>query len=190
MRHGRLHTFLFADLVGFTALAELHGDDAAADVAVRFADEASQLAREHGARVVKTLGDAVMIHAQDAVESLLLGMRLHTDLGPGLPAVHAGGHTGRAVERGGDWFGAAVNLAARVSDAARGGELLVTEATVAAAGDVAGIELDCLGPQAFKNVAGQTAVYSARAVAVQERAVAIHSPAPSLVAVPVLSPTG
>jgi adenylate cyclase len=162
-----LHTFLFADLVGFTALAELHGDDVAADVAVRFATEASRLADEHGATTVKSLGDAVMIRADDAAEAMLLGTRLHEELGvhAGLPPAHAGAHTGRAVERGGDWFGAAVNLASRVTDAARGGELLVTEATLAAAGDVRGVDVDPLGPQAFKNVAGQTAVYSVRASA-------------------------
>ena len=167
MRHGRLHTFLFADLVGFTSLAELHGDDVAADVAVRFGAEAARMATEHGALLVKSLGDAVMIRADDAAEAVLLGARMHDELAaiPGMPPVHVGIHTGRAVERDGDWFGAAVNLAARVADAARGGELLMTEATVAAAGDIGGVELLCLGPQAFKNVSGPTSVYSARAVA-------------------------
>src|SRR2546423_15668561 len=122
MRHGRLHSFLFADLVGFTALAELHGDDAAADAAIRFADAAARLAKDHGARVVKSLGDAVLIHAHDAAEALRLGIRLHSGVDSGLPPVPAGAHTGRAVQRGGDWVGAAGNLAARVSDAARGGE--------------------------------------------------------------------
>jgi adenylate cyclase len=159
-----LHTFLFADLVGFTALTELHGDDVAADVAVRFGSEATRLAAEHGATTVKHLGDAVMIRADHAAEALLLGTRIHDELGvaAGLPPAHAGAHTGRAVERRGDWFGAAVNLAARVTGAARGGELLVTEATLAAAGAVPGVEVDALGPQAFKNVSGQTPVYSVR----------------------------
>ena len=183
MRHGRLHTFLFADLVGFTSLAELHGDDVAADVAVRFGSEAARIAAEHGARVVKSLGDAVMIRADSAADALLLGTRLHEELAavPGLPPVHAGAHTGRAVERAGDWFGAAVNLAARVSAAARGGELLVTEATVAAAGRVGGVELERLGPQAFKNVSGPTAVYSARAAA-PAHAPAMREPRPVPVA--------
>jgi class 3 adenylate cyclase len=188
MRHGQLHTFLFADLVGFTALAELNGDDAAAEVAIRFTEDAARFAREHGARVVKRLGDAVMIHSGSAAESLLLGTRLQDERGAGVPPVHAGAHTGRAVERGGDWFGATVNLAARVADVARAGELLVTEATVAAAGDMGGIELDCLGPQAFKNVGAPTAVYSVRQLA----PVPLRDEPPaarSLVAVPALSPS-
>jgi class 3 adenylate cyclase len=185
MRHGRLHTFLFADLVGFTALTELHGDDAAAEVAIRFADDAARLAKDHGARVVKRLGDAVMIHSRDAAEALVLGARLKDGRRAGMPRVHAGAHTGRAVERDGDWFGATVNLAARVSDAARGGELLVTEATVAAAGEVAGIEVDCLGPQAFRNVREPTAVYAVRYVRAATRS---RAAPPSLVALPALSP--
>src|SRR5919199_3500798 len=183
MRHGHLHTFLFADLVGFTALAELHGDEAAAEVAIRFTEDAARLAREHGARVVKRLGDAVMIHSRSAAESLLLGARLQDERGAGVPPIHAGAHTGRAVERDGDWFGATVNLAARVSDVARGGELLVTEATVAAAGEGAGIELDSLGPQAFKNVGTPTAVYSVRHLR-GDAPVDAPVAAPALVALP------
>jgi adenylate cyclase len=162
-----LHTFLFADLVGFTALTELHGDDVAADVAMRFGSEAAQLAAEHGATTVKHIGDAVMIRTDDAADALMIGTRLHDELGvaAGLPPAHAGAHTGHAVERDGDWFGSAVNLAARVTGAARGGELLVTEATLAAAGAMPGVEVDALVPQAFKNVSGQTSVYSVRTTA-------------------------
>ena len=99
----RQHTFLFADLAGFTTFTEREGDDAAADAAMHFAAGATRLAREHGAQVVKTLGDAVMLRASDPVTALRLGLHLHADLaGSGLPPVHAGAHTGRAVERAGD----------------------------------------------------------------------------------------
>src|SRR5207302_1690220 len=113
----RPHSFLFADLVGFAALAELHGDEAAADVATRLAAEAARLAEVHGARLVKSLGDAVMVHSRCPVQAVRLGLRLHAALAavPGFPPMHAGVHTGGAIERGGDWFGATVNLAARVA---------------------------------------------------------------------------
>jgi adenylate cyclase len=179
-----LHTFLFADLVGFTALTELHGDEVAADVAVRFGGEVARLAAGHGATPVKNLGDAVMLRVEDAREALLLGTRLHDELGGGLPPVHAGAHTGRAVERAGDWFGAAVNLASRVACAARGGELLVTEATLAAAGHVPDVEVDALGPQAFKNVAGQTPVYSVRTAARRAQRTSVAAPLIALRPVP------
>jgi adenylate cyclase len=160
----RCHTFLFADLVGFTAFTERHGDDAAADVAIRFAEAAGELAHDHGVRLVKCLGDGVMLRGDDAARVVRLGLLLQSELAglDGLPPIHAGAHTGCAVERRGDWFGAAVNLAARVSDAARGGELLLTQATVAAAGHLRGVDLDELGPQLFRNVGAAVEVYSAR----------------------------
>jgi adenylate cyclase len=154
------HTFLFADLAGFTSFTEEHGDDAAADLAEGFAASAARLARDHGARLVKCLGDAVMLRVDDASEAVQLGLRMHGEPN-GLP-LYAGAHTGRAVERGGDWYGAAVNLAARVSCAAAEGELLVTESTVLHAGPMREIELEHRGARAFKNVAGPTALYAAR----------------------------
>jgi adenylate cyclase len=160
------HTFLFADLAGFTTFTEREGDEAAADAAMLFAQRARELAAEHGAHVVKCLGDAVMMRTGGGAAAVRLGLELHADLaGSGLPPVHSGAHTGRAVERGGDWFGATVNLAARVCHAARSGELLLTDSTVGAAGRLAGVELEGLGPQFFKNVSGPVSVYSARASA-------------------------
>jgi adenylate cyclase len=165
--HGHCHTFLFADLVGFTTFTDLHGDEAAADLAVLFSTAAGALAREHGLTVVKCLGDGVMLRADDAGRAVRLGLHLHEDLAAraGMLPVHAGAHTGCAVERGGDWFGAAVNLAARVADAARAGELLVTESTVRAAGHLRGVRLESLGPRLFRNVTSATEIYSAREAA-------------------------
>jgi adenylate cyclase len=65
------------------------------------------------------------------------------------------------VERDGDWFGATVNLAARVSAAAGGGEALLTEATKAAAGQAAGVELRERGRWSFRKVAAPVPVYAA-----------------------------
>ena len=157
----RIVTVLFADLVGFTAFTEEHGDDAAADLAESFAATATRLAGDHGARVVKCLGDAVMLRADEAAEAVRLGLRMHDEV-DGVLALHAGAHTGRAVERGRDWFGAAVNLAARVSCAAAEGELLVTESTVAHGGQLDGVELEHRGRRLFKNVAGATALFAVR----------------------------
>jgi adenylate cyclase len=129
-------TFLFADLSGFTALTEAHGDERAADLAASFFADARALLGSHGALEVKTLGDAMMIRCDSAMAAIGLALRLVREVGArhGFPSVRAGMHTGPAVERDGDWFGAAVNLAARVSAAAAGGEVLVSEQTAAAAG--------------------------------------------------------
>src|SRR2546423_15626064 len=140
MRKRPLHTFLFADLVGYTALTGCHGDEAAAEVAVRFGAQAARLAAEHDAQVLKAVGDAVLIRADRATDAVRLALRLDAELSgaPSLPPIHAGAHTGYAIERDGDWYGAAVNLAARVAGAGRGREGPVSPAAGAGAGGKGG----------------------------------------------------
>ena len=122
------HTFLFADLSGFTALTEVHGDEEAAETAAGFFADARALLGEHDATEVKTLGDAMMIRCDSASGAIGLALLVVQEVGTrhGFPGVRVGLHTGPAVERDGDWFGATVNVAARVTAAATGGEVLVT----------------------------------------------------------------
>ena len=158
------HTFLFADLVGFTTLTERHGDEAAADIALGFARAVEALAQEHGAQLVKLVGDCVMLRADRPQDAVRLGLALVRELPRRhhLPPVRAGAHTGNAVARGTDWFGATVNLAARITGLARGGELLVTEATAHAVHGEDGVQLVDLGLQHFRNVGAPVHILSAR----------------------------
>jgi adenylate cyclase len=156
-------TFLFADLSGFTALTEAHGDDHAADLVSGFCAAVRGLLAEYEAHELKAIGDALMIRAVDGAAAIRLGLCIVHDVGAqhGFPLVRVGMHTGPAVEREGDWFGATVNLAARVSAAAAGGEALLTETTRAAAGDVEGVELRERGRWSFRNVGGLVNMYAA-----------------------------
>ena len=70
-------------------------------------------------------------------------------------------HTGAAVERGGDWFGATVNLAARVSALSGGGEVLITEAVRLAAGAMPGVELRSRGVEKLRNMREPVHLYTA-----------------------------
>jgi adenylate cyclase len=160
-----LHTFLFADIAGYSLLTELHGDEAAADLAMRFVSSASAVAYEHGAEVVKGLGDAVMVHADDAGRAVQLALDLLREVGldDEMPPLHAGLHTGPAVGRGGDWWGATVNVAARVAAVAGPGQVLVTEATRVSAGQTDSIRLRELGPLRLKNITLPVRVYAASA---------------------------
>jgi adenylate cyclase len=160
-REGNLHTFLIVDISGYSTLTEIDGDEAAAEIAIQFADEVSRLAAEHGADVVKTLGDAAMIHCDSAASAIELGLRLHSAYGV-LPPLHAGIHTGPALERAGDWWGATVNVASRVAGAAEAGQLLVTEAAKRAAG-AASHSLRDIGPLFLKNISAPVRVYAAEA---------------------------
>jgi class 3 adenylate cyclase len=158
-----VQTFLFADLSGFTALTEAHGDEQAADLVGGFCAAVRQLLADHQAHEVKTIGDAVMLRAGDAAAAIRLGLCIVHDVGAqhGFPLVRVGMHTGPAVERAGDWFGATVNLAARLSAAASGGDTLLTATTRTAAGDVQGVELRERGRWTFRNVTEPVQVYAA-----------------------------
>jgi adenylate cyclase len=153
-------TFGFIDLAGFTALTETHGDHDAADMAARFA-ELTRAALGTDDRLIKTIGDAVLVasatpgDALDLVERLLISSAADRTL----PSLRAGFHHGPAVERDGDVFGAAVNLAARVSAEAYAGEVLATDAIAAAASD-RGIPVIEIGPVALKNVGVATVLSS------------------------------
>jgi adenylate cyclase len=123
-------TFVFADLAGYTALTEVHGDEFAADTAAEFRAAAHRLLAEARGEEVKTLGDGLMLRVPDATAAIRLGARLvagnrrHRALG-----VRVGMHSGPAVRRGADWFGTTINVAARVAALAQAGEILVTAAT-------------------------------------------------------------
>ena len=132
----RVHTFLFMDLVGFTALTAEHGDDSAADVALRLYASVRRLLPGHAGEEIKTIGDAMMIRCEDPQRAIDLGLRIAEHLGeePGFPPVRVGVHTGSAVYREGDWYGSGVNVAARLCSAAGGGEVLVSNAAREAAG--------------------------------------------------------
>jgi adenylate cyclase len=156
-------TFVFVDLAGFTALTEAMGDLEAANLAHDFHTEVARLAAENEARVVKSIGDAVMLRAERAKAAIELALCAVHDVGGRhyFPAVRAGMHTGDAIERHGDWFGATVNVAARVSAEASGGEVLLTDASRQAAAALEGIELHERGRRALKNVAEPILLYAA-----------------------------
>jgi adenylate cyclase len=185
MAEQNLHTFLFADIAGYTLVADQHGDEAAADLALYFLSRASSLASTHGGEVVKCLGDAVMIRTEDAADSIRIALDLVTEFGrdPALPAIHAGLHTGPAVRRADDWWGATVNLAARVAAAACAGQVLVTETSRLQAGQIASTRWRGLEPLRLKNIRMRVKVYAAYRVPARLPArapvLALESPLPA-----------
>lgn len=154
------HTFLFADLAGFTALTEAHGDAEGADVATEFCDTVRGLLPAT-AEVVKTIGDAVMVRCPSAAAGASVALSIVEVFGArhGFATVRVGMHHGPAVERDGDWFGSTVNIAARVAGIAAGAQILATAAAVAAAGDVEGVAFRSLGPRELRNVAQPVELY-------------------------------
>jgi adenylate cyclase len=136
------HTFLFADLVGFTALAELEGDDRALEAVLTLQGRVHELLEEHSAEQVKAIGDGLMLRCRDPRAAVKLGLRVIEELDgeTGVPPVRIGIHTGPALARDGDWYGRTVNVAARLCAVAPGGEVMVSESTRRAAGEIADVE--------------------------------------------------
>lgn len=155
------HTFLFADLVGFTALTDSEGDDRAAAVAAALQGHVRRIAPRHDAEVVKLMGDAAMLRCREPAAAIRFGLELNSEVesDDGLPPVRVGIHSGSAVLRDGDWYGRAVNVAARLCSVAAGGEVLVSEATLECAPKLSAVEVGDRRLHWLKNVTEPVAAH-------------------------------
>ena len=128
---GRLRVVIaFADLAGYTRYTEEEGEEQALSFVERFIDAVGDTLPED-ARIVKTIGDEVMIVGSDvqALTDWAVGFqRLWTER----PTARIGLHTGVALYRDGDYFGRDINLASRIVARSQGGEVLVTDAVTEA----------------------------------------------------------
>jgi adenylate cyclase len=156
-------TFVFADIAGFTALTEAHGDEEAVALISDFSDAVAAELPAVGGEHVKTIGDALMLRIPDPGDAVQVGLRIAHDLMTehGAPGVGVGLHHGPALERNGDYFGASVNLAARVSALASAGEVLVTGQTAALTPELEGVLFESRGRQSLKNVSEPVEVFAA-----------------------------
>jgi adenylate cyclase len=120
----------FLDLTGYTRLTEERGDDAAADHADRLAQLVRGISQRHGGKAVKWLGDGVMFFFREPGAAVLAAVEMVEGvMHAGLPPAHVGLHSGPVIFQSGDYFGRTVNIAARISDYARPGEVLLTQET-------------------------------------------------------------
>ncbi|HWK27722.1 MAG TPA: adenylate/guanylate cyclase domain-containing protein [Solirubrobacter sp.] len=122
----------FADLAGYTRLTEEAGEEEALEVVERFVALVGETLPDD-ARVIKTIGDEVMVVGSEpaALADWAVGM---VERSTARPRPRIGLHVGSALYRDGDYYGRAVNLAARVGARATGGEVLVTRPVKEAAG--------------------------------------------------------
>jgi adenylate cyclase len=120
-------TFAFVDLCGFTAYTDASGDDAAIAVLAHLRATLRAAAERRGVRIAKWLGDGAMISGVEAGPTLECAEAVRDTVTVSGPlALRGGMASGEAVVfEGDDYVGAAVNMAARLCDQARPGELLV-----------------------------------------------------------------
>ena len=119
----------FIDLTGFTRLTEERGDEVAAAIAMRLGELATDTVRPQGGRVIKLLGDGVLVRFDDAAAAAAATLDLLAALPlADLPSGHAGVTSGPLIARDGDIFGRTVNMAARIAEATPDGHLYLPEA--------------------------------------------------------------
>jgi adenylate cyclase len=135
-------TIVFIDVESFTKLTEIEGDQAAIDLMTRVDSLVRPLALEHGGKVVKHIGDALMLAFRQADDAVSFARGLHeaADRDTAVPGLRIGMHRGPAIYRAGDYIGNTVNLASRVTATATAGQTVLTEAVAQRLGDGASVE--------------------------------------------------
>jgi adenylate cyclase len=152
----------FLDLTGYTKLTEERGDRAAAELAARLVEIVHEFAHRRGGRPVKLLGDGVMFHFPDPALGVLCGLDLVNGIPRvGLPQARVGLHSGPVVFQNGDYFGRTVNIAARITDHARPGEVLVSDQVVADADRLKAVRFEPVGPVSLKGLSAPITLYTA-----------------------------
>ncbi|MGH2904914.1 MAG: adenylate cyclase regulatory domain-containing protein [Solirubrobacteraceae bacterium] len=158
---GRMRVAIaFADLAGYTKLTEEQGEARAVNAVERFV-EVVERTLPIDARVIKTLGDEVMVVGADAGALTSWAVGLGARLPVGSPPPRIGIHSGAALYRDGDYYGREVNRAARVVARASGAEVLVTRPVVDAASRQDGLAFELIGEVVLKGFSEATELFIA-----------------------------
>jgi adenylate cyclase len=159
----RLVACAFADLVGFTRLGEELPPEGIEQLSNRLAEIARELVVAP-VRLIKTIGDAVMFVSTDtaALLDVMLGLVAATEADELLPQLRVGVAYGSAVSRAGDWFGSPVNLASRVTSAARPGAVLVSESAREQIGEDDRYRWSFAGSRRLRGVISDVRLYRVR----------------------------
>ena len=174
---GRNLAVLFADMDGSTKLYELYGDETAHRLTAECLTVLDTQAGLAGGRVVKTWGDGVMCVFATPDEAFRAATLMRDAHRTGEVSIHAGFHFGPVIEDSGDFYGDTVNVAARVTDLAKAGEILVTGDTVVRLSPALRRSTRWLHKAAMKGKKDPVAVYEV--VGEDEQATVIRGPLPA-----------
>ena len=164
-RLDRVPAMCFLDITGYTRLTQERGDAAAAELASSLARLVERTSMRYGGRPVKWLGDGVMFHFRDPGPGVVAALEMVTGVADaGLPPAHVGLHAGPVIFQEGDYYGATVNVASRIAEYARPGEVLVSQEVVDAASEAA-VAFREIGPVELKGVGGAMRLHAASLLA-------------------------
>lgn len=144
-------TVVFTDLEGFSPFTESEGDEAASALIDKHHRTVGPIVRGRGGRVVKRLGDGLLITFTEPEASVLCGLEL-VEAQPQPLRLRAGMHSGDVVVTRDDVVGHVVNVAARVAEAANGGSVLVTAPIREAAEGLPGLAWSPLENRTFRGI--------------------------------------
>jgi len=150
-------TIMFTDMEGSTNLLSTRGFTESHEIMKAYESIIDEKVAEHAGRRIKGLGDGLMVSfgsSRHGVECALEIQKAIAEYSRQNPErkirIRIGLNTGEVVEEGGDIFGAAVNVAARVAGKAKGGEILVSDVVRALVGPLAEIKFDYKGAYKLK----------------------------------------
>jgi len=166
--------FVMADLSGYTALTETHGNVHAAHVLERYL-ELAEAALAPGARILERVGDEMVIIAADAPSAIATAVRLREGIAcePLFPMVRIGIHAGAVVEDNGRYVGAGLNVTSRVMGQAAAGQIVCTDTVRRLAGGGPAVVYRDLGPVRLKNVREAVRLFDIEETAPPPSAVAV-----------------
>lgn len=147
----------FTDLEGFTTFTARNGDEAAHELIAEHHRVVGPIVRSRGGRVVKRLGDGLMLSFPSPEAALFAALEL-VEAEPGPLRLRAGVHCGEAVVTPDDLIGHEVNVAARVAAAAKGGEVLTTVAVRDAVDEIRGVRFGRARRKSFRGLAEPVSV--------------------------------
>jgi adenylate cyclase len=162
--HSRLDhppAMCFLDITGYTRLTQEQGDAAAALLAEQLGRLVQRASVRHGGRPVKWLGDGVMFFFPNPGPGVVAALDMVDGVAEaGLPPAHVGLHAGPVIFQEGDYYGQTVNVAARIAEYARPGEVLVSQEVVDASGEAEATFRE-IGPVDLKGVTGAIRLHAA-----------------------------
>ena len=162
--HSRLDhppAICFLDITGYTRLTQERGDAAAATLAEQLGRLVQRASVKYGGRPVKWLGDGVMFFFPNPGPGVVSALEMVAGVADAeLPPAHVGLHVGPVIFQEGDYYGQTVNVASRIADYARPGEVLVSQEVVDASGE-AEVAFREIGPVELKGVSGPMHLHAA-----------------------------
>jgi adenylate cyclase len=155
-RSSRL-SVVFTDLEGFSTFTEQEGDEAATGLLTLHHHEVEPLIRARGGNIVKRLGDGLLLTFPHPEAAVMAGVEL-VRAQPDPLRLRAGIHTGDVMTTADDIIGHVVNVAARVTESASGGEVVATTAVRDAVSRLPGVVFGPVQSEQFHGLSESVSV--------------------------------